>query len=91
PAGVVLAERLTAPWRGIYGGRDPITPPDALQHLRTALADTHADTRTDRGTVTVFPDLDHGFALDDADPRHAPVEAAKTWRDTVAFLGGGGA
>ncbi|NUT46623.1 MAG: alpha/beta fold hydrolase, partial [Saccharothrix sp.] len=37
PAGVVLAERLTAPWRGIYGGRDPITPPDALHRLPTAL------------------------------------------------------
>lgn len=79
PPGVVLAAQLSARWLGFYGGRDPLTPPDALRRLRVALGDG-------RGTAVVFDSLDHGFALDPADPRHAPEEAAATWRDTLSFL-----
>lgn len=83
PAGVVLAEHLSAPWTGFYGGRDPLTPPDALRRLRVAL-----DDGSGLGTATVFDGLGHGFALDPTDPRHAPDEAAATWQDTLAFLDG---
>jgi carboxymethylenebutenolidase len=78
PAGVVLAERLAVPWIGFYGARDPLTPPDALGRLQDVVD----------GRATVFDGLDHGFALDTADPRHAPDEAAAAWQDTIAFLNG---
>ncbi|SFQ48959.1 carboxymethylenebutenolidase [Amycolatopsis arida] len=81
PAGVVLAARLSTRWRGCYGGRDPLTPADALRRLRVAL-----DGGSGLGTAVVFDDLDHGFALDPTDPRYAPDEAAATWRDALAFL-----
>jgi carboxymethylenebutenolidase len=79
PPGVELAGRLSVPWLGFYGGRDRLTPQAALRRLRTAL-----DSRY--GTAVVFDGLDHGFALDSADPRHAPDEAAAAWRDTLTFL-----
>jgi carboxymethylenebutenolidase len=79
PPGVVLAGQLSARWLGFYGGRDPLTPPEALRRLRVALDDGN-------GAAVVFDGLDHGFALDPADPRHAPEEAAVAWRDTLSFL-----
>lgn len=80
--GVALAERLSRPWMGFYGGRDRLTPPEALRQLRSALdGNCH-------GTATVFDALDHGFALDDTDPRHAPDAAAAAWQETLAFLDG---
>jgi carboxymethylenebutenolidase len=81
-AGVMLARRLSALWIGFYGGRDPLTPPDALLQLRLALGAGNG-----YGTAVVFDDLDHGFALDNTDPRYAPAEAAATWQDILAFLG----
>ncbi|WP_188316352.1 dienelactone hydrolase family protein [Solihabitans fulvus] len=83
PAGVVLARRLSVPWLGFYGASDSLTPPDALRRLRDALDGGH-----ERGKVVVFDGLEHGFALDATDPRHAPGEAAEAWRDALAFLGG---
>ena len=78
----MLARRLSALWIGFYGGRDPLTPPDALLQLRLALGAGNG-----YGTAVVFDDLDHGFALDNTDPRYAPAEAAATWQDILAFLG----
>lgn len=80
--GVVLAKRLSARWIGFYGGRDPVTPPDAIRQLRLALG-----SGSGQGAAVVFDGLDHGFALDRTDPRYAPAEAAETWQDTLAFLG----
>ena len=65
PSGPDLAARLSVPWLGFYGGRDPLTPRAQLETLSAA-----ASQAPNPGEVIVYEQADHGFALDPADPRH---------------------
>ncbi|GAB2526073.1 dienelactone hydrolase family protein [Nocardia heshunensis] len=66
---LAAAPGLKAPWLGLFGDDDPLTPPDQVDRLRDAAA--HADVAT---LVVTYPGLHHrpdhpGFdpaALDDA-------------------------
>ncbi|MDX1649625.1 MAG: dienelactone hydrolase family protein [Myxococcota bacterium] len=52
------AERIRVPLRLHFGGADPVTPPEAIEAVRGALAG-HPDC-----AIVVHPGADHGFSHD---------------------------
>ncbi|MEM7337590.1 MAG: dienelactone hydrolase family protein [Actinomycetota bacterium] len=79
---VAAAGPMTAPVRMHFGSADPITPPEAIDAISTAL-DGHPDCE-----IVVHPGLDHGFSHAgdawDADAAAAGVASA---RDVLSLLG----
>ncbi len=69
------ADRITCPLRFHFGSADPITPPDAIEKIRTAFAG-HPDV-----SFVVHPGLEHGFSHQgksyDATAAQAGLEAAR--------------
>ena len=81
PAGIDGVRRLRVPWIGLYGGIDPTTPPEEIDQLRLSAASIDVPA-----VVLEFPGVDHGFALDPADPRHDAPAAEVAWRRATQFL-----
>jgi carboxymethylenebutenolidase len=81
PAGIDCVRRLRIPWLGLYGGADPASSAEALSQLKVS-----ASTAAATAVVVDFPGVDHGFALDPADPRHDPQAAEIAWHRANRFL-----
>ncbi|PWJ47619.1 carboxymethylenebutenolidase [Quadrisphaera granulorum] len=79
--GVELLDELRVPWLGLYGGRDPLTPPAALARVMEC-------RRVGEPTVEVhvYPELEHAFALDATDARHSASATEECERLTVEHL-----
>jgi carboxymethylenebutenolidase len=68
------------PTLAILGGKDPWTPPQDIEALRTAWRDR------DDCEVVVYPEADHGFVHAPDRPAHRPDDAADAWRRALEFL-----
>lgn len=79
--GIDAAAHLTAPWLGIYGGKDTSTPARDLKRLRAALPSD--DTQSE---LVVYPHARHGFALDQQQPHYAADEAQDASERVGRFL-----
>ncbi len=70
------------PTLAIFGGKDPLTPPEDIDALRAAWRD-----RNDC-EIVVYPEADHGFVHAPERPAHRPDAAADSWRRALTFLRG---
>jgi carboxymethylenebutenolidase len=68
------------PTLAIFGGKDPWTPPDDIDALRTPWRDR------DDCEVVVYPEADHGFVHAPERPSHRPDDARDAWKRALAFL-----
>jgi carboxymethylenebutenolidase len=68
------------PTLAIFGGKDPWTPPDDIEALRTAWRGR------DDCEIVVYPDADHGFVHAPERPVHRPDDAADAWQRALTFL-----
>ena len=81
PWPVDLADDLTAPVLGLYGGQDQGIPLASVERMRQALTragQTHSE-------IVVYPDAPHGFHADYRDSYRA-ADAADGWRRLLAFF-----
>lgn len=72
------ADRIRCPLRFHFGDADPITPPHAIEAIRTAFA-AHPDV-----TFTIHPGAEHGFSHDGR--AFDPVATQAGLDDTSALL-----
>lgn len=80
---VDLADRMSGPIIGFWGGRDPLVDIADVDDLRRVLTERGVDIE-----VVIYPELDHGFLAASAlDPDHQAYEAAcDAWTRTVRFF-----
>lgn len=71
-----LARPTACPTLAILGGRDPYTPPEDIEALRSL---PHVE-------IALYPDAEHGFVHDPARPAHRPDDAADAWERAARFL-----
>jgi len=79
-APVVLAAGYRCPVLGLFGGADPVVPPEAVDGFERALAGAGVDHE-----LVVYPDAPHSF-FDRTAAEHAD-ESADAWRRMLAFFG----
>ncbi len=79
PAGVA-ASQINCPVLGLYGGKDPGIPVEAV---RKAEADAKAAGK--KVEIVIYPDAPHGFHADYR-PSYRPTEAADAWARMGAWL-----
>ena len=79
-----VADKLHAPLLGLYGGKDPSIPVDAVQ---AAMSKARAAGKTVE--LEVFPDAPHGFHADYR-PSYRPDAAAAGWTRMLAWMRGHG-
>ena len=75
-----MAERLDAPWLGLYGEDDKGIPPSDVEALRKAVAATAVPTE-----VVLYPGAGHAFNRDGSAAYHAP-SATDAWARTLAWF-----
>jgi carboxymethylenebutenolidase len=68
------------PTLAIFGGKDPLTPPDDIEALRDAWRDR------DDCEIVVYPEADHGFVHAPDRPAHRPDDARDAGQRALAFL-----
>jgi carboxymethylenebutenolidase len=68
------------PTLAIFGGKDPLTPPDHIDALRAAWRDR------DDCEIVVYPEAEHGFVHAPERPAHRPDDAADAWRRALEFV-----
>ena len=79
-----VADKLHAPLLGLYGGKDPSIPVEAVQ---AAAAKARAAGKTVE--IEVFPDAPHGFHADYR-PSYRPDAAVAGWTRMLAWMRGHG-
>jgi carboxymethylenebutenolidase len=75
-----LALNLSAPFLGLFAGRDPGIPVADVERLRAVLSQAAKDF-----DIVIYPDAEHGFAHSRRGTFHADA-AADAWRRVFAFL-----
>jgi carboxymethylenebutenolidase len=75
-----LALNLTAPFLGLFAGRDASIPAADVERLRAALSQAGKDF-----DIVIYPDAEHGFAHSARGTFHAAA-AADAWERVFAFL-----
>jgi carboxymethylenebutenolidase len=68
------------PTLAIFGGKDPLTPPEDIDTLRAAWRDR------DDCEIVVYPEADHGFVHAPDRAAHRPDDAKDAWNRTLEFL-----
>jgi len=58
-----VADKLNGPVLGLYGGQDPGIPPDTVEKMKTALAQS-ANPASKASSIHVYPDAPHAFHAD---------------------------
>jgi carboxymethylenebutenolidase len=76
---VDLVWNLNCPLFLVYGGQDPVMPPDLLATLRGRLAQWGIDH-----TIRIFPGCGHSFGAP-IPGRHEPVAYQQAWAEAIAF------
>ena len=80
PPLVETAERLEAPWLGLFGDDDKGIPSDEVEDLRKAAASAPVETE-----VVRYPGAGHAFNRDGSPPYHEP-SATDAWARTLAWF-----
>jgi carboxymethylenebutenolidase len=80
PALVDIADRLEAPWLGLYGDEDTGIPVDDVEALRKAAVAAPVPTE-----VVRYPHAGHAFNRDGTPPYHEP-SATDAWARTLAWF-----
>lgn len=75
-----VAERLDAPWLGLYGEDDKGIPPEDVEALRKAVAATAVPTE-----VVLYPGAGHAFNRDGSPAYHEP-SATDAWARALAWF-----
>ena len=55
-----LGPAIRCPWLGLYGAQDRTIPPEDIEALRSAVAESHAKTE-----LVSYPEAGHGFNCDE--------------------------
>jgi len=76
-----LAPAIRCPWLGLFGAQDHTIPPEDIEALRSAVAESPAKTE-----LVCYPEAGHGFNCDER-ASFVPSAAADAWQRTLAFLG----
>lgn len=79
-----VADKLHAPLLGLYGGKDPSIPVEAVQ---AAISKARAAGKTVE--LEVFPDAPHGFHADYR-PSYRADAAVAGWTRMLAWMRGHG-
>ncbi len=80
-----IAGSLKAPVLGLYGGLDKGIPVADVEAMRAALIAGKANPATDKSSIMLYPQADHGF-LADYRPSYNPEAAADAWKSLLAFF-----
>jgi carboxymethylenebutenolidase len=73
-----IADKLNGPVLGLYGGQDPGIPPDTVEKMKAALAQS-ANPASKASTLHVYPDAPHAFHADYR-PSYRKQEAEDGWK-----------
>jgi carboxymethylenebutenolidase len=73
-----LADKLNGPVLGLYGGQDPGIPPDTVEKMKAALAQS-ANPASKASSIHVYPDAPHAFHADYR-PSYRKQEAEDGWK-----------
>jgi carboxymethylenebutenolidase len=80
-----IAGALKAPVLGLYGGLDKGIPVADVEAMRAALIAGKANPATDKSSIMLYPQADHGF-LADYRPSYNAEAAADAWKAMQAFF-----
>ncbi len=75
-----IAEELTVPILGLYGGEDELIPNNTVEQMRDRLA-----TGNSKSEIILYPDTPHGFYADYR-PTYRPDEAADAWSRLLTWF-----
>jgi len=75
-----IAEKLTVPVLGLYGGKDKGIPQDDVEKMRAKL--TKASVKSE---IVIFPEAEHGFHADYR-PSYQKVAAEEGWKKMTAWI-----
>jgi carboxymethylenebutenolidase len=73
-----IADKLNGPVLGLYGGQDPGIPPDTVDKMKAALAQS-ANPASKASSIHVYPDAPHAFHADYR-PSYRKQEAEDGWK-----------
>jgi carboxymethylenebutenolidase len=80
PSLLEIADRLEAPWLGLYGDEDKAIPVDDVERLRKAVASSAQPTE-----VVRYPGAGHAFHRDGGASYHAP-SASDAWSRALGWF-----
>ncbi|MCT7984479.1 dienelactone hydrolase family protein [Laspinema sp. A4] len=75
-----IAEELTVPILGLYGGEDDLIPNDTVEQMRDRLASGNS-----KSEIILYPDTPHGFYADYR-PTYRPEAAADAWNRLLTWF-----
>lgn len=75
-----IAEELTVPILGLYGGEDDLIPNDTVEQMRDRLASGNSNSE-----IILYPDTPHGFHADYR-PTYRPEAAADAWNRLLTWF-----
>lgn len=75
-----IAEELTVPILGLYGGEDDLIPNDTVEQMRDRLASGNSNSE-----IILYPDTPHGFYADYR-PTYRPEAAADAWNRLLTWF-----
>jgi carboxymethylenebutenolidase len=75
-----IAEELTVPILGLYGGDDDLIPNDTVEQMRDRLASGNSNSE-----IILYPDTPHGFYADYR-PTYRPEAAADAWNRLLTWF-----
>lgn len=75
-----IAEELTVPILGLYGGDDDLIPNDTVEQMRDRLSSGNSNSE-----IILYPDTPHGFYADYR-PTYRPEAAADAWNRLLTWF-----
>ena len=81
PEPLALADRIGSPVLGLFGGDDPVIPPDAVEAFDAALTRAGTEHR-----LVSYPGAPHSFF--DRKATDFAAESAAAWDETLTFIQG---
>lgn len=75
-----IAEELTVPILGLYGGEDDLIPNDTVEQMRDRLSSGNS-----KSEIILYPDTPHGFHADYR-PTYRPEAAADAWNRLLTWF-----
>lgn len=75
-----IAEELTVPILGLYGGEDDLIPNDTVEQMRDRLSSGNSNSK-----IVLYPDTPHGFHADYR-PTYRPEAAADAWNRLLTWF-----
>ena len=75
-----MADQIKCPLLGLYGGKDPIIPVDAVHQAQDKAKAAHKTV-----DIVIYPDAAHAF-FSDYRPNYVPADAQDAWKRTLAWF-----